>query len=135
MQIEDTWVRWLTLFVIDSCSKKLSQPPFGKVPSMSLGTQVGSRTFQPTNPRGAPGETFTTTFRVVIPLAGCSPVKDTTLCLFLLVHKVPLFPNSRCHSTLMLLPYGGLSLSHELLVLLPYGGLSLSRAGAAPLEG
>ena len=79
------------MFVIDSCSKKLSQPPFGKVPSMSLGTPVGSKTFQPQILVEHQVIPPPTELRVVIPLAGCSPVKDTTLCLFLLVHKVPLF--------------------------------------------
>ena len=45
------------MYVIDSCSKKLSQPPFGKVPSMSLGNPGWIEDFPTTNPGGAPGET------------------------------------------------------------------------------
>ena len=126
------------MFVIDSCSKKLSQPPFGKVPSMSLGNPVGSRTSQLQILVDHQVKPPTTALRVVIPLAGCSPVKDTTLCLFLLVHKVPLLSQDVTQNVdaaplwrvepksfyVSAPPYGGLSLSCPMLVQLPYGGLS-----------
>ena len=70
--------------------KKLSQPPFGKVSTYEFRHPGWIEDFSTTNPGGSPGEPPPTDLRVVIPLAGCSPVKDTTLCLFLLVHKVPL---------------------------------------------